>query len=257
MNARAMISRSAVVLGIVLISLTGSVRTASAQQSRTISVNGGAEVRVVPDEVMLTLGVETVDKVLKTAKTQNDERVAKVLAIAKQYEIPNEYVQTDFISIEPRYRDNYEQREFIGYFVRKTIVIRIKDLAKFEGLLSDVLEAGTNYVHGIEFRTTELRKYRDQARAMAIKAAKEKATALAAELDLKVGKAISIQEYSGGWYSPYGSFGSGSSSGMMSQNVMQNAASSGGGSGSSDTDSTLAPGQISVFANVSVTFELE
>jgi len=36
--------------------------------SNSISVNGEAEVRVVPDEVILTLGVETFDKVLKASR---------------------------------------------------------------------------------------------------------------------------------------------------------------------------------------------
>ena len=51
---------------------------------------------------------------------------------------------------------------------------RLKDISKYEDVLSGVLESGANYVEGIEFRTTELRKYRDQARVMAIKAAKDR-----------------------------------------------------------------------------------
>ena len=47
------------------------------QETRTITVTGDAEVRVVPDEVMLTLGVQTWDKNLDKAKRQNDEIVAR------------------------------------------------------------------------------------------------------------------------------------------------------------------------------------
>ena len=39
------------------------------QEPRLITVTGDAEVRVVPDEVILTLGVETLDKDLGVAKT--------------------------------------------------------------------------------------------------------------------------------------------------------------------------------------------
>ena len=45
------------------------------------------------------------------------------------------------------------------------------------GAFSSAIEAGANKVQGLEFLTTELRKYRDQARSMAIKAAQEKAAA--------------------------------------------------------------------------------
>ncbi len=40
-----------------------------------ITVNGQAEVKVVPDEVELSLGVETSDKSLEVSKSQNDGRV--------------------------------------------------------------------------------------------------------------------------------------------------------------------------------------
>jgi len=78
-----------------------------------------------------------------------------------------------------RYRDgshcpdypSYAIPRLKGYSVQKTIVVTLSDLSKFEDLLSGVLEAGANYVHNVEFRTTELRKHRDQARALAIQAA--------------------------------------------------------------------------------------
>jgi len=68
------------------------------------------------------------------------------------------------MNIAPRYKDYWRKDEFIGYFVRKNISITLKDVSKFEQLLSNVLQAGVNYVHGIDFRTTELRKHRDEAR---------------------------------------------------------------------------------------------
>src|SRR5438105_1321329 len=117
----------------------------SAQSSvtpSTISVTGDAEVRVVPDEVILILGVETSDKDLMTAKRENDERIKKLLAVTARYEIKPEHVQTDYINIEPRYTDSYAQREFIGFFVRKTIIITLKDTSKFEDVLTESLQEG-------------------------------------------------------------------------------------------------------------------
>ncbi|MEP7287194.1 MAG: SIMPL domain-containing protein [Chloroflexota bacterium] len=225
------------------------VHAAGPDQLRTISVSGEAQINVVPDEVIITLGVETSDMVLKTAKSQNDDQVAKVLAVAKDNGIAPEKVQTDYLTVEPRYDGTSQQRNFIGFFVRKNIVITLKDLTKFEGLLSGVLDGGANYVNGIQFRTTELRKYRDQARALAIKAAKEKATALAGEVDQKLGKPISISENQAGWFY-YGA----QNFGNISQNAIQNAQGSAGST--SDSDTSFAPGQIAVTANVNVTFEL-
>ena len=217
-----------------------------------ITITGEAEVRVVPDEVVLTLGVETTDKVMERSKSQNDERVRKVLDRAKNLGVDPKYIQTSYIGVEPWYRRGLEYPDSLEYRVRKTIAITLKDTTKFESLLSQVLEAGASHVHGIQFRTTELRKHRDAARALAIKAAREKAVALAAELGQKVGKAYRISEYGSGWYSPYGSWWGSSWGGGMSQNVAQNS-----GSSASTGDGTLALGQVTVTASVSVSFFLQ
>jgi uncharacterized protein YggE len=241
----------ALVLILVLSAWTGQGQTTSSTPRR-ITVSGEAEVRVVPDEVILSLGVETWDKDMEKAKRQNDEIIAAVLALAADYGIPPEHVQTDYVGIEPRYRNGYyEPSDFIGFFVHKTVVITLRDLSQFEGLLADALEAGVNYVHGIEFRTTELRQHRDEARALAIRAAKEKAEALAGELDQKIGDPLDIQEVQNGWWSGYNAWWGSRWGNGMSQNVIQEV-----GGVSVLADSSVAPGQINVNARVSVTFEL-
>ncbi len=232
----------------------GGVTTTTAQGATTgsISVTGDAEVRVPPDEVAMVFGVETWDKDIRKAKTANDDRIKRILAMTKDYGIDPKYVQTDQISVDPRYRNgNYTDGDFIGYFVRKTIVVTLKDVSKFEDVYTGALNAGATHVQGIEFRTTELRKNRDQARSLAIQAAREKATALAAELGRKVVKAQSINEEYVGWYSSYSSRWGGVA---MTQNVIQNSGSSGV---PFSEETTFAPGQISVRARVSVSFVLE
>ena len=243
-----------------LIAVTLGVAPAAAQTTppqdraapRLVTVTGEAVVNVVPDEVVLTLGVESSDKQLRRAKSLDDERVKQVLAAAEKLGIPAKDIQTDHISIEPRYRDSYEQRDFVGYFVRQAIVINLKDVSQFENLLTDVLDAGANYVHGIQFRTTELRKHKDEARALAIKAAREKAVALAQELDQDVGRPYSIREDQEGWWSGYNSWWGSAGGPGMTQNVVQNA-----GNGGAEIEGALAPGQISVTARVTVSFELQ
>jgi len=50
-------------------------------QARGITVTGSAEVRVAPDEVVLSLGVETWDENIRAAKNKNDEIMRRALAI--------------------------------------------------------------------------------------------------------------------------------------------------------------------------------
>ena len=216
-----------------------------------ITVAGYSEVRVVPDEVILTVGVETMDQIMNVAKEKNDAIVERVLGLVGDFGVESKHVQTDFISIEPRYDTYYERKDFIGYLVRKNVAITLRDLSQFEALLSALLDAGVTHIHGIDFRTTELRQYKDEARALAVQAAQDKAEALAAELGQAVGRPVLIQEERSDWYSWYGSWWGSAWGGAMAQNVIQNA-----GTAEPSIDGALALGQIAVNARVSVTFEL-
>lgn len=230
------------------ISLGSLPLVAAAQaETRTISTSGSADVRVVPDEIAVTLGIETRDKSLAAARRENDERLAKVMAALRGLKIDSKNVQTDYVNIEP---EHSHDRAVALYWVRKNIAVTVKDPSTFESLLTQVLDAGANHVHNVQFRTTELRKYRDQARAMAIRAAQEKAVVLAKELGQKVGKARTISEGGGGWYGP-SSWGGGHWN-SQSQNVMQSQ-----GGGESSESSGMSLGQITVNAAVTVVFDLE
>ena len=194
--------------------------------------------------------METRDLDPEKAKAENDEIVQRLLGLAEESGIEPRHVQTEYLNIEPATAIAYERQDFIGYFVRKTVVATLNDLALFESFLSRSLEAGVTHVHGVEFRTTELRRYRDQARSLAITAAREKAEALCQELGQQVGKPREIREEYSRWWSPYSSWWGGGWGSYMTQNVIQQVGDGGGFEG------TTAPGQITVSASVSVVFEM-
>ncbi|NIS81201.1 MAG: DUF541 domain-containing protein [Anaerolineales bacterium] len=243
---------AAAFLSVLVTPLNQGLR-AEKTEPRTITVTGDAEVRVVPDEVILTLGVETWDKQLDVAKNQNDFRVRKVINAVQAFDIESKHIQTDHISIEPVYDGYHYQNKLVGYYARKSIVITLRDITKFEDLLANAIDAGANYVHGIQFRTTEMRKHRDQARALAVNAAREKAADMAGELDQKLGLPQTIREDHIGWWSWYSSGWWGSRwGGAVAQNVIQEV-----NGNPAMSDEGLAPGQISVTARITVTFELQ
>lgn len=208
-----------------------------------ITVTGDAEVRVVPDEVVFDLTVQTLNRDLRLAKTQTDERLKKTLELTRKYKIAPADVQTDYVRLEPRYRGNDETRTLVGYSVRKDLVFTLRDASQAEELLSEVIEAGITRINSINFRSSQLRKHRDQARALAVKAAQEKATALAAEIGQKIGRAYSIEEESPG---------ANLRAGMMNQNAFAV-----DGAEASASEGTLALGQIKVNARVTVRFFLD
>jgi uncharacterized protein YggE len=220
---------------------------AAQQQEREpplITVTGEAEVRVVPDEVIFDLTVQTLNRDLRLAKSQTDERLKKTLELTRKYKIAPADVQTDYVKLEPRYRGNDETRLLVGYSVRKDLVFTLRDASQAEELLSEVIESGVTRINSISFRSSQLRKHRDQARALAIKAAQEKATALAAEIGQKIGKAYSIEEESTG-----NNFRSGA--------LNLNNVASDGAETSASSEGTLALGQIKLSARITVRFFLD
>lgn len=221
---------------------------ATAQDNRTpplITVVGQAEVLVVPDEVVFDLRVETLDKDLLAAQAKNDQTVRNIFALARKYDIPPARMQTGQIRLGQKYSDEEATKKpsvFIGYTVTKKVALILRDVSKAEAMLADIFKAGVSYIEDVDFRTTEIRKYKDQARAMAIKAAQEKAVALTKEIGQSIGKAYSISE-------------EGPNNSYLSANA-RNSTTYVGGSYSADEE-TIALGQISVTARVIVSFELK
>lgn len=215
---------------------------------RTINVTGDAEVKVVPDEVSINFSVETNNADLDLARQENDKKVAAVIAMVKKLGVEDKFIQTDYLTVEPRFDynnayQNGQERKFLGYYMTKNISVTLRDVSKFEKLVADALKLGTNYIRGISFQTTELRKHRDAARLMAVRAAKEKALALSGELGQKLGKPINISESNNNYP-------------MYKSRMMMNASAAPEGTDASAGE-VIALGQIEIKASVSVTFELE
>jgi uncharacterized protein YggE len=217
---------------------------------RLINVSGSADIKVAPDEVNLSVGVVTHNESLDLARKENDESVSRALAFLAQNGVKAKDIKTDYISIEPVYLrasrgDALPAMKPAYYNVRKGIGIRVADVHGFDALYSGLIDSGVNEVTGVEFRTTELRKYKDQARATAIRAAKDKAEAMAAELGVKVGKpwSINVNDWSGFGY-------------RMGANSSQNLAQAAAGV-AGDEGPSFSAGEISVTANVSVSFLIE
>ena len=118
------------------------------------------------------------------------------------------------------------------------------------------LEAGANEVVNVEFYISDLRKYRDQARELAMQAAKEKAQDLASTAGTETGCVMSINENTWSYYNGWG-YWRRDQYNLWAQNAVQNAAPNGGSEGALTEAGPVNPGQISVRAEVSASFSLK
>jgi uncharacterized protein YggE len=225
---------------LLLTGLLTGLAAADDKPAHVVRVTGTAEVKVVPDRVVIDLGVEKQDPSAMAAKKAADAAARKILASPRQNGVDEKDVQTTFLALQPQV--SYVKKVRVAYFVAtQTLTVTVRDLAKLESLLESLVKAGGNRIDSIQYETSDLRKYRDQARDLAVKAAREKARALAQALGQDIGKAQIIEEVPDYGYS-----------GVLSNTSYEYAPSrSKGASGPS-----IAAGQKTISSSVTVSFEL-
>ncbi len=221
-----------------------------------ITVSGTAEVQIAPDEAVFSIDVTKTNKDLQAAKRLNDESVGKILELARRFSISPQNVQTAQIAVDMKYEsirdaktrvfsddgDEIGKRVFRGYEVSKSVTVRLTDLSRFEGFFAEVLQTGVSAVNSVKFETSKLRENKDKAREMAMKAAKEKATAMAAAVGQTIGRAIKITE--------------GNVGGQTFANYSANSNAVGTAGVFTESLVTFAPGAIKIEAQVTVSFLL-
>jgi uncharacterized protein YggE len=223
---------------------TGSAVRADESPRRSITTSGDAVVYVVPDEATISFGVQTYAAKLDDAKTANDRTAAAVVAAVKACGVDDKSISTDDVSVSIRY-DRDSAGTVLGYDAARSYVVKLEGIKLVSKVVDAAVHSGANRLSGVDFSTTELRKYRDQARKMAAKAAKEKAADMAAEFDAALGPVRTINLVSSRWdYSnPWG-------------NTSQNQASEAPQAGD-ESDQATPAGQIAVRASITVTFDLQ
>jgi len=220
---------------------------------RTMHTTGTAVIRVQPDKAAVRLGVQSFALTPRESQAQNAGTVKAVLQAIRDQGIPPQDIGTDYVSLRPEY-DDWQRgpRQIVGYWTDNALVVTLRDVDKLSQVLRAALEAGATTVDDVTFSTTRQRELRDQARAMAVKAAMEKARDLAGAVGLSVGEAQSIGENS--WSTYYGMWNSRGQWSNLQQNVAQIAPSTGA---PQPDDGEFSLGQIVVQAQVDLTVALK
>ena len=226
--------------------MLASTALAEEPMPRTISVNGTAIIYVVPDEADLRFSINTFRAELPEAKSDNDKAAGAVLAFLKQTGIEEKDIQAGMVNSRAiyEYRNDPTGRQIrgpiTGYEVTRQYAVKLRDLTKLGPIYDQLLPDSRVNLEGHTLGTSQSRKYRDQARTDAAKAAIEKANLLAAPFGARVGSARVISEVTPSVFHPQMRFANA---------VGFDAAAQPGGD--------LAPvGQIEVRSEVNVTFDL-
>jgi uncharacterized protein YggE len=223
------------------------------ETGRSIQVSGTAVVNVTPDRVLIQLGVQSNGSTPEAVEMTNSTTINRVIRALNAQGIEEKDIVTDWYVIDPIYED-YSSLYIKGYRINNLVAITLRDISKVNQVIIAALNAGANQVVNVEFYLSDLRKYRDQARELAMIAAQEKASDLASAAGSETGCVMNINEntwsyYHGGWYAH--------NRDLWTQNTVQNVAPAGSESSALTETGPVNLGQISVRAEVSASFSLQ
>ena len=189
--------RSAAVLAVAVVALlagAGGAVGAAAPAPHAIVVIGQGSVLTVPDKAQLSLGVSSDAKSASAALRANAGDMAKVIAAIKAQGIPAADIQTQLVSLSPRFTPNGDG--IVGYTATNSVSATVRNLAKIGAIIDAAVGAGANQVSGPNLvRSSATALYRVALRA-AIADARGKARTIAAASGLHIRRITDVSESS-------------------------------------------------------------
>jgi uncharacterized protein YggE len=236
-------TRSKMSLGLAAAAL-GVATAAAAQPAPVVSgtlLTLTAEGRTtrVPDIAEVSTGVVTTAPTAAAAMRDNAARMTAVVDAIKKAGVADRDIQTAGLNLTPQYRyENNTPPVLTGYQASNTVALRIRSIADTGKLLDALVAVGANQISGPNFVVENSAAALDEARVAAVKAGRARADLYAGAAGLKVKRIVSISE--GGAFDP------GPRPMMMAKAAMDAAPAP-----------PVAPGEVALNVNVTMTFELE
>lgn len=174
---------------------------------RSFSVSGEGKIVAIPDVGSFNFSVIVEGgKDIAALQRENAEKANKIIAFIKSQGVETKDIKTLDYGLEPRYqyfscsvplddsRKPCPPPEIVGYTIRQTVQVKVRNFSKIGGILAGVVENGANSVSQLSFEIDDIEIIRNQAREQAIKQAKEKAESVARAGGFRLGKLLSIEE---------------------------------------------------------------
>ena len=207
-------------------------------ERRTIEVDGSGEVRTSPDTADLNLAIDTQAKTAEQAASSNAALATKVIDALKSKLGDKGKVTTGGYSLDPQYDQRQSEKpRIIGYNAQNTVTVNTRSLDLVGALIDSAIAAGANRVNSLSFSVKDDTKARTEAIAIATRDARAQADALASALDVKLGKVLKATTVSEQRPTPL----------YMGRAMAMSA----------NVATPVEPGEVTVPATVSLTFEIE
>lgn len=168
-------------------------------QVEGIRVNGNGIAYGVPDTAEFTVGVNSLADDVGAA-TEDANRVASAIIEALKAEgVADTDIRTSSFSVQ-RVDNRNEAGELTGssYRVLNSLHVTVRDISLAGDLLATALANGANDAGGLRFTISDPASLRNEARAVAMDDAFQRASQLAELAGVQLGVPVLIEEYSSG-----------------------------------------------------------
>ena len=161
-----------------------------------ISVSGSGSISVEPDLAILNIGVEATGKTVSFARSEAASAMDSVVSSLKKEGILTKDIQTQQLTIYPRYDYQTNKQVLIGYSVTNTARVKVRDLSKVGKIVDNAAASGGDYVriNGISFNVEDTDQYMESLRKQAVQKAQIKAEEYADSAGVKLGALRSLTE---------------------------------------------------------------
>ena len=174
------------------------------ETKNTITVSDKGEVYARPDLALTTFSVITEKKTVAEAMSENAEKMNAVINSVKEQGVEDKDLKTTSFNIYPRYEYRRVETEIypyppgkrvlVGYEVRQSLQVKIRDMEKIGDIIQGATDAGANQVGDLQFTIDNEDELKRQARQEAIEKAKRKAEELASQLGVKLVRIVNFSE---------------------------------------------------------------
>lgn len=185
-------------LAVVLSACGTAVAQAPEPVTRTLSVNGSAQVFLTPDIAYISIGVQTENQDATEAVAGNNAQATAIIDGLKARGIDEKDIQTSNFSIYPnqQYDRDGELRDTV-YMVNNTVKVTVRDISQIGEMLDAAVTAGANNVYGIQFDVSDKTAALSEARKAAVANASTMAAELAEAAGVTLGPIKTINFYGG------------------------------------------------------------
>ena len=178
-----------------LVILFASLLMFNAQAAeRYISVAGEGQIEAMPDYLTLQLSISAEAPTNAAAKTQIDQAMKALLATAQGFNITGTDIEAAMLTSQSLYDWNNGKSTKRGEQVSRSVNLKLRDIADHTELLHQLLQIPKLQVQHTQLNFNDPAALQLEATVLALKQAKQKATAMAATLDSRLGKVLSIEE---------------------------------------------------------------